>query len=121
MTKRSHHRPERVATLIQETVAHALATSLKDPRVGFVTITGVTVSPDTSHATLRVSVMGSEEEKTKALEGLESARGFLRSRVAQSLSLRIAPELHFEIDRGLEHARRIDSILEQIKRDEPSD
>lgn len=121
MTRSSKHRPERVAALIQETVAGALATSLKDPRVGFVTITGVTVSPDVSHATLRVSVMGSEDEKAKALEGLESARGFLRSRVAHTLSLRIAPELHFEVDRGLEHARRIDSILDQIKRNEPSD
>ncbi len=121
MTRPSRHRPERVAALIQETVANALATSVKDPRVGFVTITGVTVSPDASHATLRVSVMGSEDEKARALEGLESARGFLRSHVAQRLSLRIAPELHFEIDRGLEHARRIESILEQIKRDEPSD
>lgn len=119
MTRSHRHRPERVAALIQETVADALATSVKDPRVGFVTITGVAVSPDATHATIRVSVMGSDEDKARALEGLESARGYLRTHVAQTLTLRVAPELHFVLDRGLEHAQRIDQILQQIKDDGP--
>ena len=72
MTKSGKYRPERLAALIQECIAGALATSVKDPRVGFVTVTGVTVSPDGSHALIRVSVMGSEEEKARAFEGLES-------------------------------------------------
>jgi len=116
--KRSHrHRSERLATLVQETVATALATALKDPRIGFVTITGVQVTADGQHATVRFSVLGSEEDKGRALEGLEHARGFLRSYLADHLELRITPELHFELDRGLEHARRIDALLDQLRDD----
>lgn len=117
--KRSRpHRPERVAALVQETLAGALATEVKDPRVGFVTITGVTVTADGAHATVRVSVLGPEDAKARALAGLESARGFLRTHLAQTLPLRTAPDLKFELDRGLEHAQRIDRILADIKRDE---
>jgi ribosome-binding factor A len=109
-----------VATLVQETLADALAGRLKDPRVGFVTITGVEVSPDCTHATVRVSVLGDEEQKTQAMEGLSSAKGFLRTRLARTLSLRTAPELHFLLDRGLEHAARIEQILTELKDGEQS-
>ncbi len=119
MTSRRSHRPARVATLIQQTLARALATQVKDPRVGFVTVTNVTVTSDLSHATARVSVMGTEEEKAAAMDGLESARGFLRSLLARAADLRTTPELHFAIDRGLEHASRIDELLADIKRSEP--
>lgn len=111
----SRHRPERVGTLIQQALAVALASRIKDPRVGFATITGVTVSPDITHAEVRVSVLGSDEEKAQAMEGLASAAGFLRTHVAQSLSLRSMPELHFVLDRGLEHAQRIDRILDELR------
>lgn len=117
MTKAHRHRPERLATLIQESLAEALATQVKDPRVGFVTITGVHVTPDGAHARVRVSVMGTAEEKASAMEGVESARGFLRTHLARTLSLRTTPQLRFELDRGLEHAARIDEILHQLKRD----
>ena len=113
-----HHRPERLAALLQQTLAEALANRVKDPRVGFVTLTGVEVSPDGGHATVRVNVMGTEEEKASAMEGLNSARGFLRSHLAHALTLRITPELHFHLDRGLEHAQRIEQLLAQLRRDE---
>jgi ribosome-binding factor A len=113
---RSHrHRSERVAALVQEALAETLGNKIKDPRVGFVTVTGVTVSPDNSHATVRVSVLGDEHEKAEALQGLESASGYLRSTLAQTLSLRITPELHFVLDRGIEHAARINRILDDLK------
>jgi ribosome-binding factor A len=118
MTKSGKHRPERLAALIQESIAAAVTTAVKDPRVGFVTVTGVSVSPDATHALVRVSVMGTEEEKTRALDGLDSARGFLRSQLARTLPLRTVPELRFELDRGLEHAQRINQILADLKRDE---
>ena len=118
MTPSNRHRPERLAALIQQVIADALTTRVKDPRVGFVTVTDVTVPPDVQHAVVRVSVLGGEDEKRRALEGLESARGFLRSHLAQQLTLRVAPELRFELDRGIEHARRIDEILDQLKHDE---
>jgi len=122
MTKRGHrHRPERLAALVQETLATAIATSLKDPRIGFVTITGVRVTPDGQVATVRVSVLGSEDDKGRAIEGLEHARGFLRTVLASQLELRVTPELRFELDRGIEHAQRIDTLLNEIRRDgEPS-
>ncbi|MBI4502939.1 MAG: 30S ribosome-binding factor RbfA [Gemmatimonadetes bacterium] len=116
--KSGKRRPERLAALIQESVAGAMATSLKDPRVGFATVTGVSVSPDGTHAMVRVSVMGTEDEKTRALEGLESARGYLRGQLARTLALRTVPELRFELDRGLQHAQRINQILADLKRDE---
>lgn len=120
MRRAPRHRPERLAALLQETLAQALATHLKDPRVGFVTVTGVTVSPDGSHAVVRVSVMGTGDEKASAMAGLDSARGFLRTHLAGALSLRTIPELHFQLDRGLEHAQRINQLLAQLKRSDPS-
>jgi ribosome-binding factor A len=117
MTRSHRHRPERLAALVQETLAAALTTTLKDPRIGFVTITGVQVTADCQHATVRVSVLGTDEEKGRALEGLEHARGFLRTYLAERLELRVIPELRFELDRGLEHARRIETLLEQLRGD----
>ena len=105
------HRPERIAALIHQHLALALQGLLKDPRVGFVTITSVRVSPDASHAHIRVAALGEEDEKASAMEGLASARGFLRSHLARALSLRTMPELHFHLDRGIEHAARIAELL----------
>jgi ribosome-binding factor A len=117
MKRRPSHRPERVAQAIRETVAAFLTGSVRDPRIGFVTVTGVEVTADLGHATVRVSVMGSEQEKTASLEGLNSAARFLRAQLARALPLRVTPELRFELDRGLEHAQRIDQVLRQLKED----
>ena len=115
MMRRPSHRPERVAEAIRQTVAEFLTGNVRDPRVGFVTVTAVEVSADLGHARVRVSVMGSEEEKATSLEGLASAARFLRAQVAKELPLRTTPELHFELDRGLEHAQRIDQVLRNLK------
>ena len=109
------HRPERVAELIRRTVAEFLTGSVRDPRVGFVTVTAVEVSGDLAHARVRVSVMGTDEEKAKTLAGLASAARFLRAQLSRELRLRTSPELQFELDRGLEHAQRIDAVLKQLK------
>jgi len=109
------HRPERVGELIRETVAEFLTTNVRDPRIGFVTVTGVQVSADLGHATVHVSVMGSDDAKARSLEGLASAARFLRGRVARELRLRTSPEIHFQLDRGLEHAQRIDQVLKELK------
>jgi len=118
VTRSSKHRPERLGALIKESIAEAIVSQLKDPRIGFVTVTGVTVSPDGSHATVQVAVMGSEYDKARTMEGLENARGFLRTHIARNLHMRSAPELHIVLDRGLEHAARIESMIQQIKREE---
>jgi ribosome-binding factor A len=104
-----------VAELVRHVVAEFLTGDVRDPRIGFVTVTGVEVSADLSHATVNVSVMGTEEEKTKSLEGLTSAARFLRAALSRELRLRTSPELHFRLDRGLEHAQRIDRVLKELK------
>jgi ribosome-binding factor A len=109
------HRPERVGELIRQAVGEFLTGNVRDPRIGFVTVTGVEVSPDLSHANVRVSVMGSDEEKAKSLEGLASAARYLRAQLSRELRLRTSPELHFHLDRGIEHAQRIDRVLKELK------
>jgi ribosome-binding factor A len=112
---RSSHRPERVSEMIRHAVGVFLTSNVRDPRIGFVTVIGVEVSPDLSHANVRVSVMGSDEEKAKSLEGLASAARYLRAQLASELPLRVSPELHFHLDRGIEHAQRIDRVLKELK------
>jgi ribosome-binding factor A len=111
-------RPEQVAGTLRQVITGALAREVRDPRVGFVTVTGVLVSNDLSHARVMVSVAGDEAERSRALQGLQSAAGFLRTRAARALTTRTVPELHFELDRGVEHAARIEELLESIRREE---
>ncbi len=111
-------RPEQVAGTLRQVIADALTREVRDPRVGFVTVTGVLVTNDLSHARVMVSVPGDDAEKTRALQGLQSAAGFLRSRAARALTTRSVPELHFELDKGVQHAARIEQLLESIRREE---
>jgi ribosome-binding factor A len=115
--KGSSRRPEQVAETLRQVIADALTREVRDPRVGFVTLTGVLVTNDLSHARVMVTVPGEEADKARALEGLQSAAGFLRSRAARALTTRSVPELHFELDRGLEHAARISELLNDIRRE----
>ncbi len=117
--KANSRRPEQVGETVRQVVAEALVSEVRDPRVGFVTVTGVRVTNELSHATIAVSVMGDEEEKTRAIEGLKSAAGFLRSKLTRALSTRTVPELHFELDRGLEKAARINQLLGEIRQEQP--
>lgn len=113
--KRKSRRPDQVAETVRQIIADALISQLRDPRIGFVTITHVEVTGDLSSATVRFSVMGEETDRESALEGLTSAAGFLRKLVGQALATRIVPELRFELDRGLEHAARINQILGELR------
>jgi ribosome-binding factor A len=116
--KGASRRPEQVGETLRQVITDALARQVRDPRVGFVTITGVLVSNDLSHARVMVSVPGEDATKNRALQGLQSAAGFLRSRAAKSLTTRSVPALHFELDRGLQHAARINELLNTIRREE---
>jgi ribosome-binding factor A len=113
-------RPDQVAETVRQVIADLLLKELRDPRIGFVTVTGVQVTNDLSVATVRVSIMGDPAERDAALEGLESAAGFLRGRVGKALTTRIVPELRFELDRGLEHAARINQIIGELKQEDHS-
>ncbi len=120
-SRSSSRRPEQVAETVRQAVTDALTRGeVRDPRVGLVTVTAVLVTTDLSHARVLVAPAGDDAAKERALEGLQSAAGFLRAKVARSLSTRTVPELHMELDRGLEHAARINALLEGLKR-EPSD
>ena len=115
--KGSSRRPEQVGETLRQVITDALARQVRDPRVGFVTVTAVLVSNDLSHARVMVSVPGEDAAKSRALEGLQSAAGFLRSRAAKSLTTRSVPALHFELDLGLQHAARINELLNTIRRE----
>ncbi|HEY0351706.1 MAG TPA: 30S ribosome-binding factor RbfA [Gemmatimonadales bacterium] len=117
--KGSSRRPEQVGETLRQVITDALAREVRDPRVGFVTVTAVLVSGDLSHARVMVSVPGEENDKTRALEGLQSAAGFLRSRAARTLTTRSVPQLHFELDRGLQHAARINELLNTVRQEDP--
>ena len=117
MAKGSRRRPDQVGEIVRQVLAETITRELRDPRVGLVTVTRVTVSGDLSHAQVFVMAQGEEAERLLALEGLGSAAGFLRTKVAKALSTHTIPELHFELDRGLEHAARINAVLADLKRE----
>jgi ribosome-binding factor A len=118
-----NRRADRVAEVIREEVARFLNEGAKDPRiVGFVTVTGVDVTPDLRHAKVYVSVMGGEAERASTFAGLSSLAPHLRSRVGRALRLRFAPELEFRHDPSIERAARIETLLAKIKSGEaPAD
>ena len=115
------HRGERVAHRIQEIVARLLREQVRDPRIGFVTLTGVEVSKDRHVAKVFVAAHGSEAELAQALEGLNSAAPFLRRAVGRELSLRFTPEIVFEEDAGFEHGFRVESILRELHEKAPEE
>ena len=111
-----HQRSDRVAAAIREVVANFLAEGVKDPRItGLVTVTGVEMTRDLRHAKVFVSVMGEDSQRASTIEGLASVQGFLRSRLARSLSLRVAPEVQFVMDESVARAARIETLLNQIR------
>ena len=106
-------RMRRVDEAMRQVIGDALAQELKDPRIGFVTVTDVKTTPDLRHARVYVSVLGSETEQEATLAGLQSAHGFLQSRVAAELRLKRTPELQFELDHTAERAARIEALVER--------
>jgi ribosome-binding factor A len=112
MTTRT--RPARVAQRIQEEIARMLTRGLKDPRVGFVTVTGVDVTADLAQATVFYSVMGDEASRKDTQAGLEAARGFLRREISRELQMRHTPELLFKYDPSVEQGDRIERLLKEV-------
>jgi ribosome-binding factor A len=107
-------RLDRVNQLIREEISLLLQRELKDPRLGFVTVTQVETSPDLRTAKVFVSVLGDEAQWTASLAALASARGFIRNWLRQHLDLRQTPDLDFRADRSMEHAARIQELLRQL-------
>ena len=108
-------RVERIAPLIQREISEIIQRKIKDPRVGFCTITRVQMSNDLKVAKVWVCVMGGREREKECLEGLQKAAGFIRSMLGQNLSLRYTPELRFYIDRSIDNLMTIDRLLKNIR------
>jgi len=106
-------RMRRVDEAIRQVLGEVLAQDLKDPRIGFVTVTDVKTSSDLRHARVYVSVLGTAPEQEATLDGLRSAHGFLQGRVAGELRLKRTPELAFELDHTAERAARLERLIEE--------
>ena len=111
-------RQERLADQIRTEVAGMIAGELSDPRIGFATLTRVELTGDLRHARVLVSVLGSEEDQVKTLEGLSSAAGYVRRQLGKRLRLRRTPELVFVLDHGVEESLKIESLLQKLKRED---
>ena len=108
--------PERMRR-VNESVRHVLSEALpelKDPRIGFVTVTGVDTSPDLRHATVYVSVLGSAKKRAASLRGLEAAHGLLQARIARELRLKRTPQLSFEYDPSVERGVRMTQLIDEL-------
>ena len=103
----------RVNEALREVLSEAV-TELKDPRIGFVTVTGVDASRDLRHATVYVSVLGSEEKRSATLRGLESSHGVLQTRIARELRLKRTPQLAFEYDPTVERGVRLSKLIDEL-------
>ncbi|MDU4959859.1 MAG: 30S ribosome-binding factor RbfA [Sporomusaceae bacterium] len=112
-------RIEKVQEFIKQEISQIILTDLKDPRVGFVTVTRVEVTGDLQQAKIFVSLMGSAEQKAATLQGLQRALGFMRTEIGKRLRLRMVPELSLAADESLDYSVRIQKLLDEIKQDEP--
>jgi ribosome-binding factor A len=104
-------RMRRVDEAMRAVLSDAIAKDLKDPRIGFVTVTGVKTSPDLRHARVYVSVLGGDPDREISLDGLRSAHGFLQRRLADELTLKHTPSLTFEYDDSVDRGMRINRLL----------
>ena len=110
-------RMRRVNESVRQVLSEALL-ELKDPRIGFVTVTGVETSPDLRHARVYVSVLGSEKKRKKSLEGLAAAHGVLQSHLARELRMKRTPTLAFEYDPTVEEGVRMSKLIDELVHDE---
>src|SRR3954453_8657370 len=106
-------RMRRVNEAVREVLSSHLAAGLKDPRIGFVTVTGVDTSPDLRSARVYVSVLGDEHERERSLAGLRSSHGVLQGKIAGAMRLKRTPTLTFEYDESVERGDRISRLLDE--------
>ncbi|MFA5155860.1 MAG: 30S ribosome-binding factor RbfA [Candidatus Omnitrophota bacterium] len=111
-------RHDRIVEALREEVSIIIHDDIKDPRLGFVTITKVELAPDKRFAKIFYSVLGNEDARNKTKEALDSSLGFVRKLVGERINLRFVPELMFDEDRSQEYSSRIEEILNEIKESE---
>ena len=110
-------RADRVAEQMKKELTDIISRKLKDPRIGFVTITDVEVTGDLQTAMVYISVLGDQKAEQDTLKGLERASGFIRSEIGSRIRLRITPEIKFEIDSSIAYGNRIESLLKELKQE----
>lgn len=113
----SKPRPERVQEALRQEISKIVHNELKDPRLGFITITKVELTKDLRYAKVYFSVLGEMKDKGLALKGLNSAKGYIKNLIADRIKLRFVPEVAFKIDDSLEHTKHIYDILDQLKKE----
>ena len=118
MSSSPHQRAQRVGQLIHEVLGQLLIEGLKDPRVGFVTITHVHLTDDLRSAWVAVSILGSDSQRQTSLQGLQAAAGYLKRHVAQHLKLRFTPDLRFSLDDSLDRVQRLEELFAAVSRGE---
>jgi ribosome-binding factor A len=111
-------RRDRVSHLLKEAVSEIIQRELKDPRLGFITVTDAEISADLRHAKVFVSVMGSVEQRADSLGVLRNAEHFVRQTLGKHWTMKVLPEISFVLDNSVDHGIRILELLEQIKQDE---
>ena len=114
------YRSDRLAHELRNEISFIIARELKDPRVGFATITNVRVSSDLRYARVFVSVFGSPEKQKETLAALHRAGGFIRRQISGRLKLRHSPELQFSFDESIEHGARMDELLAEVVQELPA-
>ena len=114
-------RIEKLQELIKQEMSKMLLTDLKDPRIGFVTVTDVEMTGDLREAKIYVSVMGEQEQIKSSLEGLNSALGFIRREIGQRIRLRFTPEISFALDTSLDYGDHIQKLLLKVEGDRHAD
>ncbi|WP_102262228.1 30S ribosome-binding factor RbfA [Mesobacillus jeotgali] len=112
------HRVNRVGEQMKKELGDIISRKIKDPRVGFVTVTDVQVTGDLQQAKVYISVLGDEQQREDTLKGLAKAKGFIRTEIGQRIRLRKTPELIFEFDETMAYGNRINSLIHELQRDE---
>jgi ribosome-binding factor A len=110
-------RSNRIGEQIQKELGEIITRKIKDPRVGFVTVTDVRVTGDLQQATVYITALGSEKERQESLDALVKATGFIRSEIGQRIRLRRTPEITFEFDASVEYGNKIEELLRSINKD----
>ena len=114
-------RPERVQEALRQELSRIVQNDIKDPRLGFLTITKVELTKDLRYAKVYFSVLGESKDKHLALKGLNSAKGYIKGLLSDRIKLRFMPEIAFKIDESLEHTKAIYDILDKLKKEKDNE
>lgn len=114
----SRRRSARMAKFLKEEVSRIIQRQIKDPRIGFVTVTDVKITDDLRYATVFITVYGSPSDRERTLAGMENAKGFIRGQIGSRIRSRYTPEIIFKLDESLERVAHISEVLDGIKKEQ---